>query len=84
MASFRFILCGGFRARIGWMNERKIGIVISYVNIFLHALVGFLYVPLLLFYIGSSGYGLYQLIGSFIAYFSIMDFGLTAAIVSLS
>ena len=27
------------------MNERKIGIVISYVNIFLHALVGFLYVP---------------------------------------
>ena len=28
------------------MNERKIGIVISYVNIFLHALVGFLYVPL--------------------------------------
>lgn len=63
------------------MNERKIGIVISYVNIFLHALVGFLYVPLLLFYIGSSGYGLYQLIGSFIAYFSIMDFGLTAAVV---
>ena len=30
------------------MNERKIGIVISYVNIFLHVLVGFLYVPLLL------------------------------------
>lgn len=63
------------------MNERKAGIFISYINIFLHTLIGFLYVPLLLFYIGSGGYGLYQLIGSFIAYFSIMDFGLTTAIV---
>lgn len=63
------------------MNERKAGIFISYINIFLHTLIGFLYVPLLLFYIGRGGYGLYQLIGSFIAYFSIMDFGLTTAIV---
>ncbi len=63
------------------MNERKIGIVISYLNIILHAAIGFIYVPLLLHYIGKSEYGLYQLIGSFIAYFSIMDFGLTAAVV---
>ena len=63
------------------MNERKIGIVISYFNIILHAVIGFIYVPLLLHYIGKSEYGLYQLIGSFIAYFSIMDFGLTAAVV---
>lgn len=63
------------------MNERKAGILISYVNIVLHAVIGFVYVPLLLHYIGKSEYGLYQLIGSFIAYFSIMDFGLTAAVV---
>ena len=63
------------------MNERKIGIVISYLNIVLHAIVGFLYVPLLLHYIGKSEYGIYQLIGSLIAYFSIMDFGLTAAVI---
>ena len=63
------------------MNERKIGILISYFNIILHAVIGFIYVPLLLHYIGKSEYGLYQLIGSFIAYFSIMDFGLTAAVV---
>lgn len=63
------------------MNERKIGILISYLNIVLHAVIGFLYVPILLYYIGKSEYGLYQLIGSFIAYFSIMDFGLTAAVV---
>lgn len=63
------------------MNERKIGIVISYLNIFLHSVVGFIYVPILLYYIGKSEYGVYQLIGSFIAYFSIMDFGLTAAVI---
>ena len=63
------------------MSERKIGIAISYINILLHASIGFLYVPILLHYIGKSEYGLYQLVGSFIAYFSIMDFGLTAAVV---
>ena len=63
------------------MNQRKVGIFISYINIVFHALVGFIYVPLLLHFIGKSEYGLYQLVGSLIAYFSIMDFGLTAAVV---
>jgi len=62
------------------MNQRKIGIFLSYFNIILQVIVGFLYVPILLHYIGKSEYGLYQLIGSLIAYFSIMDFGLTAAV----
>ena len=64
------------------MNERKIGILISYLNIVLHDVIGFACVPSLLHFVGKSEYGLYQLIGSFIAYFSIMDFGLTAAVVS--
>lgn len=63
------------------MNERKTGILISYVNILLQTVINFIYVPILLYYIGKNEYGLYQLIGSFIAYFSIMDFGLTAAVV---
>ncbi len=63
------------------VNERKIGIVFSYLNILLHTIIGFLYVPILLHYIGKSEYGLYQLIGSLITYFYIMDFGLTNAIV---
>lgn len=63
------------------MDEKKIGICLSYLSIILNAVIGFMYVPLLLFYIGISEYGLYQLIGSFIAYFSIMDFGLTSAVV---
>lgn len=63
------------------MNERKLGIVLNYLNILIHTGIGFLYVPILLHYIGKSEYGLYQLIGSLIAYFGIMDFGLTTAIV---
>lgn len=63
------------------MNERKIGILLSYANILLHAVLGFIYVPILLHYIGKSEYGLYQLMGSLIAYFSIMDFGLSAAVI---
>lgn len=63
------------------MNERKIGIILSYINVLAHTVIGFLYIPILLHYIGKSEYGLYQLIGSLIAYFSIMDFGLTNAIV---
>lgn len=63
------------------MNQRKLGILLSYVNISLHAIIGFIYVPILLHYIGKSEYGLYQLMGSLIAYFSIMDFGLSAAVI---
>ena len=48
------------------MNQRKIGILISYVNILVHAVLGFVYVPILLHYIGKNEYGLYQLIGSLI------------------
>ena len=63
------------------MNQRKLGISLSYLNIILHAVIGFLYVPILLHYIGKSEYGLYQLMGSFIAYFGVMDFGLSAAVI---
>ena len=63
------------------MNQRKAGIFLSYLNIVLHAVIGFLYVPILLHYIGKSEYGLYQLMGSLIAYFGVMDFGLSAAVI---
>ena len=45
------------------------------------SVINILYVPILLYYVGKSEYGLYQLIGSLIAYFSVMDFGLGSTIV---
>ena len=62
------------------MNERKYGIFLSYINMIIYAVAGFIYLPILLYYIGINEYGIYQLIGSFIAYFSIMDFGLSSSV----
>ena len=55
------------------MNQRKAGAFLSYINIGIQTLLGFVYVPLLLYYMGKSQYGLYQLMGSLIAYFGVMD-----------
>lgn len=63
------------------ISQRKIGAVLGYLNILLQMVVNFLYIPLLLYYIGKEEFGLYQLIGSLIAYFIVMDFGLSDMVV---
>ncbi|NLL23778.1 MAG: oligosaccharide flippase family protein [Tissierellia bacterium] len=62
------------------MNQLKVGALLSYVNMALHILMGLVYVPLLLHYLSVEEYGLYQLIGSLVAYLSVMDFGLSGTI----
>ena len=62
-------------------NSRKMGIILSYLLIIVQAVVSLIYVPMLLNIIGKNEYGLYQLMGSLISYFSIMDFGLSGAII---
>lgn len=61
-------------------NERKAGVVLSYISMALHIIIGLIYVPILLHYLGKSQYGVYQLMGSLIAYMAIMDFGLSSTI----
>lgn len=63
------------------VNQRKLGVILSYIAIVINAIIGFFYVPLLLFYLGPNEYGLYQLLGAMVAYFAIMDFGLSATII---
>ena len=63
------------------ISERKIGAILSYLNIILQTAVNFLYIPLLLYYIGQEEFGLYQLIGTLIAYLSIVDFGLSSMVI---
>lgn len=62
-------------------DQRKIGIVLSYIIMLLNALISFAYIPILLNFMGTNEYGLYQLMGSIIAYISIMDFGLSSTII---
>jgi len=42
--------------------------------------IGLIYVPMLLHFLGKEQYGLYQLMGSLIAYMAVMDFGLANTI----
>lgn len=63
------------------MNQIKAGVVLNYVIMGLHALVGLLYTPYMLRMMGQSEYGLYSLVTSVIAYLTIMDFGFGNAVV---
>lgn len=63
------------------MNQRKLGVILSYIALAINALIGFAYVPILLNLMGESEYGLYQLMGSLTAYLSIMDFGMSSTII---
>ena len=63
-------------------TSRKIGVILSYLLVLIQTIIGLLYVPLLLKYLNQNEYGLYQLMGSLIGYFSIMDFGLSNALTS--
>lgn len=62
-------------------NERKAGAILSYASMGATSLVQFLYVPLLFHFLPKEIYGIYQLTGSLIAYFSVMDFGFSTTIV---
>ena len=58
------------------MNQRKAGVILSYANMGLNAVIQLIYVPMLLYYLTKDQYGIYQLMGSMVAYLGIMDFGL--------
>lgn len=57
------------------MNQRRTGISLSYLSIFLANLTGLVYTPFLLKMMGQSEYGLYALAASIVAYLSVIDFG---------
>lgn len=62
-------------------NERKIGAVLSYIYIFITAIIGIIYTPFMLRYLGQSEYGLYSFVSSIIGYLTILDMGFGNAII---
>ncbi len=58
------------------MNQRKAGVIFSYLTQGANSIIQLVYVPMLLYYLTKEQYGIYQLMGSLIAYLAIMDFGL--------
>ncbi|WP_412518605.1 oligosaccharide flippase family protein [Staphylococcus simulans] len=63
------------------MNQRRAGAILSYISIFGNILVAVLYTPFFIRTLGTSEYGLYNLVLSFLVYLNIMDlaFGNTIA-----
>ena len=63
------------------MNQKKTGIVISYITLAVSTIIGFVFSPFLLKMIGDSQYGIYSLAKSLISFIAILDLGLGQTIV---
>ncbi|WP_102410992.1 oligosaccharide flippase family protein [Beduinella massiliensis] len=66
------------------MNENKqyrLGAVLSYVLIALNIVISLFFTPYIMTVLGRDQAGLYQVIGNFVSYISVMDFGLGNAII---
>ena len=59
------------------INQRKAGAILSYILTITNAIVGIIYIPLLIYYLGKNEYGLYQLMGSILIYLGLFDFALS-------
>ncbi len=62
-------------------NQLKMGAILSYINILAGLVVGLGYTPIMIRLLGQSEFGLYSLIGSLVAYLSVLDMGLGNTIV---
>lgn len=63
------------------MNNRKIGAILSYINTLMRIGINFLFIPILIKYIGKYDYGIYNLVLSLMGYFALMDLGLSISVV---
>ena len=61
-------------------SQRKIGMVLSTMQIFVSSVVGLLFTPFLIKSLGEVEYGLYQLLYATIGYLALLDFGLGSTI----
>jgi O-antigen/teichoic acid export membrane protein len=62
-------------------NQIKLGAMLSYSTIVLTNIIGIVLTPFMIRMLGEAEYGLYLLIGAFVGYMTMLDFGLTNTIV---
>lgn len=62
-------------------KQRKFGVLLSYINIFLNTFLALIYTPFFLRMLGQSEFGLYSLAASVIGYLAILDFGFGNAVI---
>ena len=61
------------------INQRKSGVILSYLSQAIHILSGIIYTPIMLRLLGQSEYGLYQLVYSVVSYLSLLSLGFAAS-----
>ena len=62
-------------------SQLKNGAILSYINIIISLIIGFITVPFIVKQLGTSEYGVYSLTGSLVGYISILDFGMHNVVV---
>lgn len=62
-------------------KEIKGGALLSYATIFATNIVGIVLTPYIIKSLGASEYGLYTMIGAFIGYLTVLDFGINNSII---
>lgn len=63
------------------MNQRKIGVVLSYLTLGFNVLIGLVYTPFMISCLGESQYGIFSLANSLISLVTLLDFGLGQTLV---
>lgn len=63
------------------MDQKKVGVLLSYGQTVLSTVLSLLYTPIMLRLLGQSEYGLYTLVNGFISNLALMSFGLGSAYV---
>jgi O-antigen/teichoic acid export membrane protein len=58
------------------MSQKKGGVALSYITLFLKIGIAFFYTPFLIKSVGESEYGIFNIVGSLLAYVAIVDFGI--------
>lgn len=61
------------------MNQRKAGVVLSYLSLGLGNLVSIIYTPIMLSLLGKNEFGLYSLATSIIGYLGLFNFGFSGS-----
>ncbi len=62
------------------MDNRKKGVIASYIYLIVNIVVNIFYVPILLNNLGKNEYGLYQIVGSIFAYLSIFESSISSGV----
>lgn len=63
------------------MNQLRAGAALAYVNLAAGNVLALVVTPLMLRSLGQAEFGLYSLVGAFVAYVAVLDFGLGNAVV---